>query len=466
VSREVTAHGYGRALVERGRWLVAPGRWERAILIAIAAIVAYQVFCEPIVGTADNRDYWRVMKQIGVGYRESPDPTFFRNIQREYVIVHREPVKYLTSQVLLGRLAVRLNRVVSKDGTFDLCVMGFVNGAAYLAAIAVFLAAFRRHKTAIRVAIGMFALLAFTDVRLVAYLNSFYCEPAQMIFLIATVGLALLVVDDSRALRRRVVLYVAFLACTVLFMFAKTQDLAFAPALAVIAYRIFPSTAPRRLARGAIAVTLVALVVWAMKSDAYAVTNRVNVDVTLDEEILAHSHDQAADLEELGDGDRANVTLTRIATFYLHHPLRWWSMSGRRLHQAFTRTPYGNFELPRTGESTAFDGFSSWKNRHYPRSMWFWISAIAGYLAILGVRWRLGGRHDRTSALIQAMLLVGCILEFVAIVTFEANGTEKHFFVFNVLVDLVIAMAIIEVDAVIALWRARRAAVSAPPREM
>src|SRR5258708_7790653 len=172
----------GRSMIERARWLFTPRRWERAILWAIGAVGAYQVFCEPIVGTADNRDYWRVMKQIGVDYRDSPGPdaTFFKNIQRDFKIVRRESVKYLSSQVLLGRLAVRLNKVISKDGTFDLCVMGFVNSAAYLGAIAVFLSAFRRRKTWIRVAVGIAAFLAFTDVRLVAYMNSFYCEPAQL----------------------------------------------------------------------------------------------------------------------------------------------------------------------------------------------------------------------------------------------------------------------------------------------
>ncbi len=422
----------------------------------IAAVVTYQVFCEPIVGTADNRDYWRVMNQLGVGYKDSPDPTYFSHIQREFVIVPKEEVKYLTSQVLLGRVAVLVNDVVSKDGDFDICVMGLVNSVAYLGAIAIFLSAIRKRKPWIRVCVGIASALMFTDVRLVAYFNSFYCESAQLIFLVATVGLVLLAADEGRARHKRLIFYVAFLISAVLFLFAKTQDLVFSFPIAVIAFWLLPSGAPRRFTRSAIAAAFVVLFIWGMKSDAYAVTHRVNVDVTLDEEILPHSKDPRSDLEELGDGDRVNVTFGRIAMFYAHHPIRWWKVAKRRLHEAFTRTPYGNFERPLRGESKAFDGFSNWKNRHYPRSLRFWIFRYCRLPRVARDEVALGGRKDRAVALVNVMWVVGCVLEFIAVITFEANGTEKHFFIFNVLVDLVIVLSLLEIDDVVGLWRQRR----------
>jgi hypothetical protein len=445
------------------RWLLKDRRWERTILAVIAAAVIFQVFCEPIVGTADNRDYWRVTNQVGIGYRDSPDPTFFRNFQRDYVIVPEQPVKYLTSELLLARIALHINDVVSKDGLFDIRMMGFVHSAAYLAAIALLLAAFRRRKPWIRVAVGVASILIFTDVRLVAYFNSFYCEPAQLIFLITTIGFALHTADESRPRRQRFMLYAAFLVSTALFLFAKTQDLVFAFPLAVVAFRLFPSEAPRWRVRAAVAAAVVALFVWGMKSDAYEVTHQVNINITLDEEILPHSKTPDADLQELGDGDRANITFGSITVFYLHHPWRWWKVARRRLHEAFTRTPYGNFEKPLAGESQAFDEFSSWKTKNYPRSMWFWIIATSLYLGALGAKWRMGGREDRSLALTNAAWVVGCVLQFIAVVTFEANGTEKHFFIFNVLVDLVFVMSIVEIDAVVAMWRRRRSDRVATP---
>jgi hypothetical protein len=437
------------------RWILEPRRWERAILGVIAVIVAYQVFAEPIVGTADNSDYWRVMNQVGVGYQSDEAVTRFRNLQLDFDFVPRKEVKYLTSQVLLARVAVAIDRVVADH--FDLRVMGFVNSAAYLAAIAVFLRAFRKRRTWQRVFVGVASAVIFTDVRIVAYFNSFYCEAAQVIFLVATIGFALLAADRERALRRRSLLYAGFLVSSVLFLFAKNQDLVFCFPLAVTAICIYPSDVPAWRARGMMAATIIALFVWGMKSDAYAITKSVNIGVTLEEEILAHSPNKDADLAELGDGQRSNVTFGRIATFYAHHPIRWWKCAKRRMQQAFTRTPYGNFERPRIGESTTFDTFSELKNRFYPRSLRVWVLALLLYAAMLFDRWRRGSRDNRTLVVINAMWVIGCILEFIAIVTFEANGTEKHFFIFNVLVDLVVVMSIFDIADVVSAWRARRA---------
>jgi hypothetical protein len=444
-------------------WLFETRRWERLILVTIASVVAYQLFVEPIVGTADNRDWWRVMDQLGLGYIDSPDPTFFKTIQREYQVVPAKHVDYLTSQLLLGRVAVELSDLFSKDGRFDLRWMGAVNAAAFIGAIALLLAAFHRARRWIRIVIGVGALVMFTDVRLVAYFNSFYCEPAQVIFLVAALGFALLTIDDTRPLAQRRRLYAGFVATSILFFFAKTQDLVFCVPFAVIAFHILPSARPRWAARSLVAVGMAGLFVWGMKSDAYAVTHHVNVGVVLGEEILPHSKTPEKDLQELGDGSPDQVTFARIAWFYAKRPQRWWKVVKRRLPQAFTRTPYGNFEAPRSGESQAFDAFSAWKHRSFPRTPGFWLAMIALYAAVLVAKWRLGDARDRSRALVSAMLVAGCVLQFVAVITFEANGTEKHFFVFNVLVDLVLVLAIFEVARLAGLvWERAWGAPGAP----
>jgi hypothetical protein len=44
----------------------------------------------------------------------------------------------------------------------------------------------------------------------------------------------------------------------------------------------------------------------------------------------------------------------------------------------------------------------------------------------------------------------------VAVITFEANGTDKHFFLFNVLADLLCLFATLDVVAVARhVWRTR-----------
>lgn len=421
--------------------------FEHVVLLLVAIAVGYQLFCEPIVGVADNRDYWRVTKQLGVR-QQLEEPAFFFNIEREWLVVEPTHVDYMTSQVFLGHLAVAIDRVVSSRETFDLRMMGLVNALAYLAAVAAFLAGFRNRSRGARYFVGACAFVLFTDVRLVAYFNSFYCESAQLIFLVATFGFALQTMDTARTLKQRSRAYVGFLVAAVLFAFAKTQDLVFCFPLAAIAARILPTAKPRPYARIAIATAFVSMFVWGMKSDAYKATKDVNIVVTIHEEILPHSKNREATLRALDD---PHSTFGSIARFYAKRPGRWWDLAKRRMTQAFSNTTYGNFEAPLRGSSEAFDEWSNWKYRYYPRSLWFWILAAAAYAGLLFANWRK--RRDRDRVVFDAMWIVGAVLQFVAVATFEANGTEKHFFIFNVLVDLLIVMAILDVSAATMRWR-------------
>ena len=85
---------------------------------------------------------------------------------------------------------------------------------------------------------------------------------------------------------------------------------------------------------------------------------------------------------------------------------------------------------------------------------------LVAYAAILAARWRMGEQADRRTVIVSAMLVVGCILQFVAVVTFEANGTEKHFFIFNALVDVAMVLAILDIARVAELWWSRKVSTS------
>jgi hypothetical protein len=58
--------------------------------------------------------------------------------------------------------------------------------------------------------------------------------------------------------------------------------------------------------------------------------------------------------------------------------------------------------------------------------------------------------------LVGPVLGLGCALEFIATVTFEANGTAKHLFIFNVAVDICLLMAVLSLaEASLRPWRLR-----------
>jgi hypothetical protein len=428
------------------------------LLALLASSLVYQLLCPPVVGTADNGDYGRVLYQVGLKHVAGIARARFVNVELKYRYTDEQEVAYLTTQVPIVRLALRLNSLLAKDALFDLRMLGATNGLLYLGAVWCLLQAFSRRHWSVRALVGVTALVFFSDVRIVSYFNSFYSESAQVICLIAALACALMTNDVQRSARDRWLSYFAFLALSVAFFLAKTQGLAFVPAFAPIAYAFLPSPHPLRALRLTIALALLCIVPWALLSGAYAETQGRNARVTAREEILAHSPDPARDLVELGVARASEVTLAGIAKFYLRHPTRWWKMARRRARETHRYLELGNFEQPLSGLSRGFDDWSELKRRRYPRHLGWWIAVAVAYGALLV--WR-GSRRDETreqrnGALLHGALLFGLILQFVAVVTFEANGTEKHFFIFNVLADLLLLFAVLDLASLPSWLRARR----------
>jgi hypothetical protein len=425
--------------------------------VLVAAAICWQILCEPIVGIADNRDFWRVMNQAGVGYRSNPDVTNFSWLHTKYAFVPRQPVQYLTSETWIARVAVGLDKLVAKDGLFDIRALGLCNAALLLAGVWLLVWGHRERHGIIRAWVALASLVMFTDVRIVAWMNTFYSDPASLGFGLVTIALALVLAEQRLPRPAARLAYAGFTLAASAFLVAKTQNLAFVPALAVIAFACFPASAwqlappRRRLLAALVPLLLCGLFVWALTSDAYAQSKGINVRVVLDEEILPHSPDADRDLRELhAEGhDYARLTIGDIARFHLRHPGRWWKMCRRTAHDTFTWIRYGNFDvasgMPAYAQSRAFGFYSEWKEAHFPRAlvaMLLWALAYLGLLVLL--RWRLrrrgrGGSPARP--LVCALLVFGALCEFFVTVSFEANGNAKHLFLFDCVVDVLIILA-------------------------
>jgi hypothetical protein len=184
----------------------------------------------------------------------------------------------------------------------------------------------------------------------------------------------------------------------------------------------------------------------------------------MNEEILPHSPQPVADRRELVAGG-GEPSLARIARFYARHPARWWEMTQRQTKEAFSYLGLGHFTrasgygpMP----SQAFNTWSELKKSHYPKNLPLLIGLLLVYcvLAAMKARWLDQDSAQRTKTLVGPVLGIGCALELFATVTFEANGTAKHLFIFNVAVDICLLLALLSLgDAVAQLWRRRRSAV-------
>jgi hypothetical protein len=461
-----------------------PDWLESAVLFSLAIAIAYQLFVEPIVGVADNRDFTRLMAPAGldyeslVAYREA----VFRHVEPTFVYVHPSSHRYLTSERPILGAAKLLSRLLWRDSRFDIRALGACNLALYLLAVFVFLRAFRTQGRFHRLLVSGAVLLACVDVRWVAYFNSFYCESASLIFLFSTAGLALLAIDNQGQGRAAWLLWLGYLGSAFLFWMAKSQNTAFLPCLALGAWYCFPAVThpevgdgsaarPRGWWRSSRAFLVLRLagtaaipvgIVWAFAVNAYGGSTRTNADGVIAEEILPYSRAPADDRRELGVEQGGSAGLSHIASFYARHPIRWWRMAERQMQQAFGDIPYGNFTRAAgfgpNAQSQAFNLWSEFKRARYPRNLPLLAGLFLAYAILAGMKagWLDAGRVVRMRTLVGPVLALGCALEFAVTVTFEANGTAKHLFLFNVAVDLCLLLAVLSAaEAAVALWRRR-----------
>jgi hypothetical protein len=281
-----------------------PDRWEAAVLLVLTVAIAYQLFVDPIVGLADNRDFARIMDPAGLDYRSVGEyrESVFQFVQTKFAFVKPSSYRYLTSQRPVVGVAKVLNGLIAKDALFDLRSLGLCNLALYVAAMAVFLRAFRPRGTAVRLVVAAAVLLMGADVQWIAYFNSFYCESASLVFLFSTLGFALLCTGSERRGPRAWLAWLGYLVSAFAFWMAKSQNTTFTPSLALGAFYCVPDTQMR--GRGILRLLGTAAipvgVVWAFLASAYGVSIPTNAQVVWAEEIAPHSATLADDKKELG----------------------------------------------------------------------------------------------------------------------------------------------------------------------
>ncbi len=461
--------------MRRPRLVAGVSRFVRAYALALAAALAvgassaWLLLHRPIVGIADNRDFWRVMVPSGIAYCDNLEATVFRFIQECLVVAPPHHIDYLTSELLFTKLAMFIQRHFVGGDRFSLRLVGAVHLPFYLVAIALFVAAQRRRSRAAQLAVAALSVLVFCDVQLVAHFNSFYSESASLIFGLFVAAFALWACDPSPAPRARWLSYGCFIVASVLFAVAKSQNLVFLFALAPLSYALFPSprTASqpgsmaasifvggrRRVVALLVAVALVAIVPCALGSHAYDATRGVNVRVHLDEELLPNSPTPNRDRLELAirGHDYRNVSIGSLARFYLRHPLRWWRLASRVMRVAFSYGLYGSYDRS-AGEPpfTMSRRFAVWSELNHdwaPR----WLPLDLVIALALALAWIRRARSpvvalaDRRRALVGLALLAGAVGEFIVTITFEANGNVKHLFIFNVVVYIVVILAVSDV---------------------
>lgn len=448
-----------------GWWSLRKGRTiRRALPLAAATVLIWQLFPSPAPGVADNGDFAKMLGRFSL----SSGQTFVYANTR----FHAAPGNFYrsgfsSSELLLLGPALAINRVISEKGSFDLRIMGGVQASLLV------LAAWLIAPVLDSAVTAALALLLFCDFMYAGFFNAFYVEGTAYVFTL------LAAVFYLRAMRLRGGAdAAAMLACMLLAVTASAHYAILGPWFAILLWVGRRVLWGGRKATAAAAALAVVLVSWASyrfsAPEFYASFASFNVIFS---QIVPHAEDPHAALQELGLDDSyrqwsgmqaytpgapvddpefhrrfvARTSYAKIGRFYLAHPRDAWKALCASLDEAGRfQSPLGNFDSG-SGKPPAahYEGFQLVsrlkKSIFYKHGGRLALSFTALALLVPALLWRARKRLPAGAlaggAVLAAMALATLVISSLGDVYDQFRHQVVTFALFDMLLMIVAALA-------------------------
>lgn len=207
------------------------------LLVATLLCVGVQLFVNPYVGLANNGDFQRLSKKVGLDYFEDPwlaenyDDSFWHYMIPTFSVTEPTDTGFYSSAEPLLRGAKVLNQLFSYDtSVFDIRWLGFVYFLLYALAIILMFWHLKGSSLVITFLGGISFFFFFTDINHIVYFNTFYGEAPSYVFLVLLFAFSFSFLR-SKSLKAMSTFFVGELICVSLFLTAKYQNI-----LAVIGF--------------------------------------------------------------------------------------------------------------------------------------------------------------------------------------------------------------------------------------
>ena len=442
-------------------------------MAVLGLLWVFELIFPPLIGLANNGDFYRIAPQSGVYYLapgapETHDPNSPGYVGRLYRTGElKNPQGYYSSGLILMWLARAANDSTRGDSLFDIRWLGGVHVLSALLAVAFFVSAVPRSLGRWRWLVAAMVCFMWSDVGYFAYFNSFYSESASLIFLLVTVAAALRLSDREGLSRQALVGDVIFLASSGLFLTAKPQNAVLAPFLVLFWWSL--RWRSLRTERRTAFAALIAGGLMCVGAATYLVLSpfqEVNRYNHVFSTILGQEKDPIGSLQALGlDAEYAALAGTHwwtplssaqqslkaaandelgsidVVRFYLERPGRFAELFARGADAAFVFRPegLGNFERSRGGPpaelSQRLDHWTTLKQAIWPRN----AAALLGAGLVSGCVWiGLAWWQGPTTAVRLGLCLWTMMGMQLLVVLLGGGDVElvRHLFLFNALSDL------------------------------
>jgi hypothetical protein len=450
------------------------------VVTLLAALLVWQLLIPPVVGLADTFDFDRLWRWFGISAPVvDPEQRYFRYLIREWRIdaAAAEPSGFVSADLIFVAISVALNALLSEPGVYDLRVLGAVRAAVMLAGAYLLMRVSRHGGTAMQATAAVALLVVAADVGYIAYFNSGFTESGSLLFGLLAIALYIRLAVDEGA---RTVNIVAFVACCVLLVWSKPQNVLLAVPLALLAWRAIAAGARRsHIVAAACALVIVAgAALYRTFPPPLWYAQQIR-HIAVFNSLLLESDDPAADLQELGVDPRWAVLRGRfpwdelsvkhgpelqsefhdrvrnrtIAAYYLRHPRRAVALLKRSAYEAnAVRVGVGQFEVstgrPPFSHATWFALRSDLvKSFGAVRFRWL-VALLCIAVAITAFAWRTArSSAERLLAEGVLVLALAAILQYVVVALLQgplavSKGMLLFAFLFDAMIVGVIAILV------------------------
>lgn len=459
---------------------------QSVVVIFILLIGGVILFINPIIGVADNGDFYRIISQNGV-YNLNPNDSnmmfgYFAKDYGIYKYANEISAALISTQSIFIKLAVKISQIFNKNYILDIRFLSFIflsihTIAGYLL-VKVFTKdlKYNKHKYFI-VALYIFI---FCDIGYIAYFNSFYGEAVMISCFLLSVGILLYMFEFNKI---NIITLILFAIASFLFFGAKQQLAPIGLLIAIVFIRIglLDKRLEIKIISGILSVLFIINAVFLYKSIEgdfdymnrfHAMTRGTILNGENPEEVLnkfgidgsysllkgANFYEAIPNInpndERLKENFYNNYSTLSILIYYIKNPKEFIKILKIGIENSYVIRPeaMGNYEKS-SGKSYGeksyfFSGWSTIKNNYVFRNNFFTIVFIIIFFLQLAKRYNENLKNRNIMKLLMEegylyIFLAGFSQIVISVVGAGDADLSKHEFLYNLSFDLMIIYIVV-----------------------
>ncbi len=447
----------------------------------VLIIGSLTLFIHPIIGMADNGDFYRVMNKSGAYHlNKNSNEIFLGYFIKDYGIYkyNNDYANLLIStQSIFVKLAIFFDRIFTKDYVLDIRFMSVMFLIIEAMGVYFFIKALinKLDSSKYKLIITLVTILIFCDTGYLAYYNSFYGESVNICCFLMSIGLLIYMIEFDKFTWYNLI---AFGISSFLFFGAKQQ---LAPVGILIAFIFIIIGIYMTNKRFTKMLAYILAVIFIVSSMVFykSITGDfkyINIYHSMNRGILLNEDDPDSILEdfnistqysllqetdffeeiklldpyeeELIDDYYEKFSLGRILDYYITHPKAFIKVLKISFKNGYSIRPkvIGNYEQSEHKEFGAksyfFAIWSTFKEKFIPKNMLFTVSTIVIYLYLFTSRFLKAIKNNNKKIQFKEItyfyvFLVGISQIIISVIGAGDADLSKHVFMYNMAFDLI-----------------------------